>query len=223
MKSSKALMSYVEQCALVALEKQDKLDGLIADSLHELDLDAGTIRFNAYEFPMQVLGTESDNTLTWLWAWADEQTEIPASLMQSALQVKTWGADNGMPEFAAASVDRDVAAGEEIAMIATDLCSASCFFADHYEGGALFLLLFDKRIDDQPPFDRQQLARRMSDLFAQYDVNQKAALLSYLRKKGRSPVEEANVISADLESGERFIAEFDDAGRLLLVNGAAFE
>ena len=63
--------------------------------MHELDPDAGKLRFNGLEFPMQVLGTESDNTLIWLWAWADEHTEVPAGLLQSAIELRNWGAGDG--------------------------------------------------------------------------------------------------------------------------------
>jgi hypothetical protein len=223
MAASKALMSYLEQYALISLEKQDKLQALIGDALHDLDLEAGIIRFNDIEFPLQVIGTESDNTLTWLWAWADEQTEIPASLMQSAIQLRTWGDVLGIPEFTTPSVDVNIVDGQAIALIAAEVCKSSSYYADHYEGGAAYLLVSDKGIDQHPPFDRQRLLHRMSDLFSQYELNHRNTLLSYLQKKDLFPVSERNMISCELESGERLNAEFDDAGQLLMVNGAVFE
>ena len=223
MAASKMLLSYLEQYALITLEKQDKLEALIADSLHELDLEAGKIRFDEYEVPVQVIGTESDNTLTWLWAWADEQEELPADVMQSAIQLRTWGAGKGIPEFTTPSVDISTVDGQAIALIAADVCKANCYYADHYEGGAAYLLLFDRGIDQQPPFDRQRLLRRMTDLFSQYDLNHRNTLLSYLQKKELFPITERNIISCELESRERLNAEFDDAGRLVMVNGAVFE
>src|SRR5208337_2070637 len=63
MAATNILQTYLERCALITLEKQDKLESLIAESIHELDLDAGKIRFNDLAFPVQVLGTESDNSL----------------------------------------------------------------------------------------------------------------------------------------------------------------
>ncbi len=223
MASSGTLQTYLERYALISLEKQDKLESLIGEHLHELDLYAGTIRFNELEFPIQVIGTESDNTLTWLWAWADEQFELPASLLQSAIQLRTWGADAGIPEFTMPSVDLNRADGHAIAMIAAEVCKASCYYRDGYEGGAAYFLLFDRAIDSAPSFDRARLMIRMADLFSRYDLNHRNTLLSYLTAKGLSPVAERNLINCELESGERLIAEFDDAGRLIVVNGAAFE
>ncbi len=223
MAATNNLQTYLERYALITLEKQDKLESLIGESMHELELEAGIIRFNDLQFPMQVLGTESDNTLTWLWAWSDEQTEIPSTLMQSAIQLRIWGANEGIPEFTLPSLDLNRADGHLIALIGAEICKASCYYRDCYEGGAAILLLFDKLIDNQPPFDRERLLRRLSDIISRYEINHRNALLSYLRLKKLSPAEERNLVSCELESGERLNAEFDTAGRLIVVNGAAFE
>ncbi len=223
MYSSITLQTYLERYALAALEKRDKLDLLIRDQMHELDSAAGIIRFNDLEFPVQVLGTESDNTLTWLWAWADEQTEIPTGLMQSAIQLRSWGANEGLAEFTLPSLDLSRADGNIIAMISAEVCKASCYYRDSYEGGAVLLLLFDKLIDNQPPFDLARLLRCSMDLFSQYDLNHRIALLSYFRLIGLSPLEERNMMSCELASGERLSMEFNNSGRLVFMNGAAFD
>ncbi len=217
------LQTYLERYALISLEKQDKLESLIGESMHELDLDAGIIRFHDFKFPIQVLGTESDNTLTWLWAWADEQTEIPSGLMQSAIQLRNWGANEGLTEFTLPSIDLGRTDGHIIAMIGAEICKASCYYRDSYEGGAVLLLLFDNLIDNQPPFNRERLIRRSSDIFSRYEFNHQNTILSYLQLKKLPLSEERNLISCELESGERLNAEFDTDGRLIMVNGAAFE
>lgn len=223
MASSNTFQGYLERYALLSLEKQDKLESLIGEHLHELDLDAGTIRFDTLQCPVQVIGTESDNTLTWLWAWADEQAELPANLIQSAIQLRIWGAEAGVPELTTPSVDLNEADGHAISMIASEVCKASCYYRDGYEGGSVFFLVFEKTIDSQPSFDRRRMLIRLADLFSRYDLNHRNVVLSYLTVKGLSPVEQRDTISCELESGERLIAEFDDAGRLVAVNGASFE
>ena len=223
MASLTTLQTYLERYALSSLEKQDKLESVTGGHMHEFDLAAGTIRFNDLLFPVQVIGTESYNTLNWLWAWADEQSEVPASLLQSAVQLRIWGAEAGIPEFTLPSVDLNRTDGQAIAMIAAEVCKASCYYQDSYEGGALYLLISDRIIDSQPSFDRQRLLSRLADLLSRYELNHRIAVLSYLTEKGLSPVAQRNMISCELESGERLLAEFDDAGRLVVVNGAAFE
>lgn len=216
-------IEYLEQFALAALEKQDKLDLLLGEQLHELDLDAGKIRFNDRSIPVQVIGTESDNTLTWLWAWADEQTEIPSSLLQSAIQLRNWGGNANLTEFIRPSVDLDRVDGNAIAMIASQVCKASCFYRDAYEGGAVYHLLFDQAIDSRLPFDRARLLFRISDLFSRYDLNHKNTIIAYCRTAGLPHIVESNVVNCALDSGERMVAEFDEQGRLRMFNGARFE
>ncbi|HEY6010660.1 MAG TPA: hypothetical protein VIX18_04240 [Nitrospirota bacterium] len=215
----RSLTDCLEQYALIALEKQDKLEFLIGEHTYELNLDAGKIRFNDdLEFPLQLLGTESDNTLSWLWAWSDEQIEMPGELLRAAQQLRDWGTREGLTEFTVPSVDLDAADGHVLAMISTEISGASCYYRDAYEGGAAFILLFDKRIDSQPSFDPARLSRRFPDLASRYDFNHRNALLSYLRIKGLSPTETDGLIIAALESGESLSARFDRNGRLIELN-----
>ena len=217
------LSKYFEQYALISIEKQDKLELLLGDYTHVLDLDSGKIRFNDnLEFTFQVLGTESDNTLIWLWAWAEEQTEeVPADLVRASRELRDWGLHEGVQEFTLPSVDLNKADGHMLSMIASELCRASCYFRDVYEGGSAFYLLYDKLIDAQPFFDLSRLSRRFLDLILRYEFNHRNALLSYFRLRGLSAAEKDSTITCELDTGESLSAEFDHEGRLMRLNGEA--
>ena len=212
--------SYLEKYALVSLEKQEKLTRLIGEHAVETDTDTGMLRFpGIIEVPIQVLGTESDNTLTWLWAWADEQAEMPADLLKSSSKLKEWGMHEGIHEFIVPSVDINNVDGHVLSLIASEVCKASCYYKDPYDGGALFLLLFSDLINRQPSFDVAGLSRQFSHLVSFYQINHRNALLSYLHLKGLHFIEHGAVMSWELESGENVRAEFDRAGRLNSING----
>ena len=213
------LIDHFERFALVSLEKQARLLSFLGEHVLELDLDAGTATFNDLSLPFQVLGTESDNALTWLWAWADEQTEIPDRLVASSRELRAWGEKERIPELSLPSVDLNRADGTMLALIASEVCKASGYYRDPYEGGALFLLLHGVALDDRQVFDRPGLVRQLADLSARYDFNHRNALVSYFRNKGIPCSETGNAISAELANGERIIADFDDAGRVRSING----
>ncbi len=214
------LIEHFERCALVGREKQEKFLRLVGEHSLELDLDAGIARFTKdHSFPFQVLGTESENTLSWLWAWAEEQTEMPENLMKASQAMKVWLEARGLHEYALPSLDLDRADGTMLSLIATEVCNAACFYRDHYEGGALFILLFGTAIGSQAPFDRRELVRNLDDLIDRYDFNHRKALLSYLRSGAIPFAETQDTVSAMLPAGERLIAEFDAAGKLTSVNG----
>ncbi len=213
------ITEYLELYALISLEKQEKFNRLIGEHTMELDLDTGSIRFcNGLAVPFQVLGTESGNTLTWLWAWSDEQPDIPDHLLTSAFHLKHWGEKHGVQEFCSPSIDLNRADGQIISLIASEVCKASSHYRDPYEGGAIYVLLFDKSIDAQPPFDRAGLSSKLLDLISLYEFNHRNALLSYFRMKGLSLVETESTVACELGSGEQLSAEFDDSGRLTLLN-----
>jgi hypothetical protein len=214
------LTQYLEKYALASLEKQEKLAGLIGEHTVDIDYDSGVVRFTgAYEFPFQVLGTESDNTLTWLWAWADEQTEMSPDLVKSSLQLKAWGEKNGVGEFIVPSVDLAKADGHVLSLIASGVCEAGCYYRDDYDGGALFLLLFGEAIDRRPSLDAAGLIRQFSDLISLHELNHRNALVSYLRLKGLTFTEQETNLNFELESAEQVSAEFEPGGKVKSING----
>ncbi len=213
-----ALTTYLEKFALISLEKQNKLVQLIGQHMQQLDFDKGIIRFDDMEFPFQIIGTESDNTLTWLWAWAEEQTEIPDNLLAASLELRTWGDSEGIAEFTMPSVDLNTADGFRIALIATAVCKASGYYRDVYEGGSLFILLFDARIDNQPSFDLAQLSRHFLTLLSHTELNHRNVLLNYFAMKGLAFNEGISRIACVLETGELLKAEFNASGQLQILN-----
>lgn len=215
------LTEAFERSALLALEKQGKLSRLIGDHVWELDLDGGTIRFDGRTFPFQVLGTESENTLTFLWAWANEQTEIPESRIASSLKLMEWGRQEGIAEFTTPSVDVDRADCHMIAMISSVAVNVSCYYRAPYEGGAVYLLITGPEIDAQPPFGVAGFIAGVTSLAASYDFDHRRAVTAYFKAKNLPVVDRGPVVAAQLETGEPITAEFDDAGRCVSINGNA--
>ena len=211
---------HFERCALVSLEKHARFLDLVGEHFMELDLDAGMARFTGdRSYPFQVLGTESENTLSWLWAWAGEQTEIPESLLKASLAMKVWLESKGLAELALPSLDLDLADGLMLSLIATEVCGADAYYREHYEGGSLFLLLYRAGVSAANPFDRRELVRNLDDLIQRYEFNHRSALLSYFRARGIASADTGETVTAALQNGEQIIAEFDASGRLTGVNG----
>jgi hypothetical protein len=212
-----------ERSALLSLEKREKLLHLVGEHFLQLDLDAGVARFSErFSFPFQVLGTESENTLTWLWAWAEEQTEMPDHLLRASRDLRAWLQGAGLNSLALPSVDLDVADGTMISIVAAEVSKAGAFYRDHYEGGALFILLYGSEIDAQPDLDRAGLLRAFTDLASRYGFNHRNAFCSYFLAKGLPLSESAGTVNAQTAAGERIVAEFGADGRLETINGEPF-
>lgn len=214
---------YFEQFAMVSLEKQAKFDRLTGEHFAEFDIDAGILRIdNELAFPFQVLGTQSDNTLTWLWAWSEEHADVQPDLLTAAMKLKEWGLKNGIEEFYIPEVDIQRADGMMISLIAAEVGKASCFYRDAYEGGAVFVLLSGTGIDRQPDFELSGFLRSFANIVSLYDFNHRNALLSYLRIKGLPFVEDSAMITGRLGSGEEIRMAFSSSGGIMSLNEESF-
>lgn len=212
--------NYFEKYALVSIEKQDGLIRRLGEHIIELDLETEVARFSAdAAFPFQLLGTESDNSLTWLWAWSDEQPEVADELLRSARDLIAWGAREGVAEFTVPSLDLNRADGTMLSLIASGVCAASGYYRDAYDGGTLFILLFGADSDQPPEFDRAGLLRAMKELVSRYDFNHRKALLSYFSMKSLPFSDTGDTVNGELAGGERLVASFDHAGQVITING----
>ena len=64
--------------AASTLDKQRTLMDLIGEKHRwDFDMKSGEIAFNGkHKFPVQIIGTESHQSNTWLWAWANAESGI---------------------------------------------------------------------------------------------------------------------------------------------------
>ncbi|MCL1992792.1 MAG: hypothetical protein FWG66_07580 [Spirochaetes bacterium] len=71
----------VENFGAFAVEKQLFFAGMIGKKDYDVDIGKGEISFGGdLVFPMQILGTFSHESETWLWSWANTKSGLPESL-----------------------------------------------------------------------------------------------------------------------------------------------
>jgi len=87
-----SLPDLLSRHAVASFDKQLHLSELVAEEDWHLDLVSGLLLFcDRFAWHAQLLGTEAEETHTWLWAWANETSHIPPYLLQTALQMKALG------------------------------------------------------------------------------------------------------------------------------------
>jgi hypothetical protein len=108
----------------------------------EFDGDAGVLRWifadHLAEAPVQILGSYSPSTRSWLWAWANES--LPEHLRVDSASVRSWGMEHEQPVLIRPAVD-DL--GEEqaadLAAIAFRLTGATGFYRAPSSGPVAFM------------------------------------------------------------------------------------
>jgi hypothetical protein len=139
------MQQFFDESAGIALSKQRDLGGVVGSGSWSFDLGAGTMTFQnggkRLVSPVQILGTEADKTRTWLWAWANERSGIPAPLLRAASDLRQYGVDTQIPELTDAELAIDRWDGHALAGCASALSGVPGYYRAPYAGGAMYVLL----------------------------------------------------------------------------------
>lgn len=211
--------SLLEQYAGIAFEKQYNLAEIIGNNDWQIDMNTGFISFgNKLSYPMQILGTYSFESGTWLWAWANEASNIPDNLLVEAKELKELGEKYNiefltMPEYKMESVDVHA-----LGLIASGKFCSSAYYAGNYGSGILLVTLNSTDVDNVQYNEQGRILRAFPQLISTFSLNHKRTLKNYLSAKGYNINEENNSVSA--EKGQNILtAEFDDKDRMTKING----
>ncbi len=212
----------------VAFEKQLHLADVVGNRPWNFSMDTGRLDFgHEYSFNVQLLGTEGDAAGTWLWAWANEASGIPAPLLRSANQLRQYGEHNRVDDLVNAEIPLDETHnGHYFSLLASGLLNANGYYRGPYQGGALFMLIEDSQF----PADTRDPVQRVVFTFPQL-INgitvpdHRRAFVAYA--EARLPVVEddpsSNIVKAQAANGQTIEAEFDDNNYLLKLDGKLFK
>ncbi|MCS6847728.1 MAG: hypothetical protein RMN52_08445 [Anaerolineae bacterium] len=231
--ASKQFEDLFTKHGAASFDKQIYLDAMLGKRGWAFDLNSGVLAFRRpheenLQLNAQVLGTESADSQTWLWGWANP-SGIPDALLKSANELKAFGAAAGAPELITPELPITPEVNpQRIAMIGCGVQRAGCFFRAPYPRGALYLLIKDPRYKRSVTRPIPRILRVFPMFLSDYHVaNQRAALLSYLqfyrldvRDEGRHIVAATKATPRTLlgaEAPQQLVAEFDERDRLIAL------
>lgn len=209
----------LERFGGIALDKQLSVGEVTGDRDWNADITREEISFgDDLVFPIQVLGTFSHSSETWLWAWANEQSGLPDSILQHALQLKAYGEAHGIDLLRNSDFDAVASDLHLIGMTASGMLNASGYYIADYGQGAMVVTLHSDAVGRFPADEHLRILTVFPQLISQFEVDHRAALTHYVLAKGYEVTEDASGLSAT--KGERIItAAFDAEGRLTSLKG----
>lgn len=209
------LQQLLEEHGAASWDKQMLLADLIGDGDWQLTISAGRITFGGRQsFPVQILGSEADDAQTWLWSWANSQSNLPAPLLLAAEQLREFGAQNDVPEFVDPSFGLDVASGHQLSLIASGLCGADAYYRGPYEGGAVFLLLSGAELRQPGNDTALRFIRIFNGFIMAVPCNHRAAFCAYARYKEYALDVQGDALIATHPAGAQVRAVFDAHDRM---------
>jgi hypothetical protein len=214
------LTSLFHRHAATAFDKQSHLADLIGSADWHFDLASGVLSFgDRYAWSAQLLGTESDETGTWLWAWANPSPGLAPALLAAAHALKELGEQCSIEELIRPQLPLREIDGHFLATIASGLGLADAYFRAPYDGGAAFLLVKDEAFPrpDVPPLLR--IATLFPQALAALDLgDHKVALTHYLAYHRLTGEAAAETLVVRDDDGQVLTAAFDEYQRLTRLN-----
>lgn len=211
--------TLLEKNAGIGFEKQYSLSVVIGDRNWEIDADKGIIVFGGeIEMSMQILGSYSYESETWMWIWANEQAAYPPEVTTYANKMKEMGEKYNI-EFLTKSQYRieptDVHA---LGMIASGEFGASAYYAGDYGDGIALLILNSKQVDEIEYNEQARILTAFPQIIEVFSINHKRGLRNYLQQKGYAIAEEnENMVAHKNEN--KIVSAFDQQQRLINING----
>jgi hypothetical protein len=227
-------------------DKQLYLQAMLGKARWSFALDEGVLAFTQphqelLQLNVQVLGTESAETHTWLWAWANTESGIPLRLLKSAQDLRAFGDREGVPELHTPQLPLSSEVnGGRLAAIACGVARAACFFRVAYPGGLLFMLIKDAKYKRSVMHPLRRIAQVFPRFVAHNEVSdQRAAFIHYLNFYRLKVEEEPKRVTAVLgfrpqaaatvpfnpnlppvllaHTNEKLVAEFDNQNQLIEI------
>lgn len=200
-------------CRLVA--NQMALMEFTDNSDWRINLNDGELSFaNGVKFKVDILGSQSFVSNTWLWGWANPQNDFAPELLAKSLALKSAAEENDIQYLAEPQFELGKVSGDSIAKVCAALSQDAChFFATHAKGG-LHLLLRDVPEDVTHISPQRAMGAIKEVMELDYGYSHKEMFLPFLESAGFSLNGGGSEYRAVRNESELLVLSFDDAGRL---------
>lgn len=218
----KKIQHLLSLYAASTLDKQRTLMDLIGEKHSwNFSMKSGEITFNErHKYPVQIIGTESTESKTWRWAWANTESGIPAPLLASVSKLKVFGGEHHIDELKVPQIKLGDVNGAILSTLATGLTRGDAYYRGPYNGGALYVVINAPPLRAMADGSPMRLVSVFTQLISSALVDHRKAWKAYLEQKGYGVVEAADSIVGTSPKGENVSAKFDSKGRAIDISAA---
>lgn len=211
---------FLETFGANALDKQRNLFGIIGENSWNVDMNKEEITFGEnLTFKIQVLGSFSHSSETWLWIWENKAGGYSESIMKQALSLKKYGEENDIDLLKVGKFDATNEDLHLIGMIGSEMFDSSCYYLADYGQGIMVVTIKSNIIDDYKYDDLARILTVFPELISTFEIqNHKSALNNYLISKDFQIVHEENELKAE-KNDRKITAAFNDNNLLTSLNG----
>jgi hypothetical protein len=203
-----------------AMARQLQFADYLGERDWSVDLEAGQVEFgDDLAYPIQLIGTESYQNDTWLWAWANPSA-IPIPLLEASEQLRQYGVQHHLPELTERSCKLEMADGHRLAMVASGLVRKTCYYRGPYDGGALFFLVLGLPVELFARVEAVRACTVINELIAQFEVDHRLLAESFLQDQGFALSAVGDTLHAVRDDGSKLDLTFDKLSRITEIEAA---
>ena len=197
---------------------QNRMGALIGESGWNVDLKSGTIKFGESVYKSGVLGTESNSSRTWLWAWENTEGGLPEIAAAPSRRAKKLLPE--CPEFTNGKFMLDeLHTGHNLSMIC---CAVSekdiCYYRCPHSEGAAFVTVEGLPESVFAPLGAQELLRQYMEIVSAFYCDHRLLAAGMLYMSGVPFTAEGASLTAEF-SDRKLRFDFEPAeGMYRLVN-----
>jgi uncharacterized protein DUF6882 len=203
------------------MENQLRLLELLGEHSWSFDMDQGTLTFTSEdgtrtlaECSVQLFGTVSDYENTWLWAWANEASDIPPPLIAGVEKVREQAARENHTLFMEAELPaREGSFPAELAVICAGYLGLFGYYRCPYAGGALYAGIERCPAAERRPRDPLLVVNTLETSISTFDFQHRDAALAYLGQ----PSQESGDTSLWNLDCQGIRISFDSLGRIVEI------
>ncbi|WP_330186411.1 hypothetical protein KZZ52_24530 [Dactylosporangium sp. AC04546] len=180
----------------------------------QLDLNSGAVAFGGdLRYRIQLLGTESHRDGTWLWAWANQASNLPPGLLHLCTWLQDYGRREGVAELTTPSFPLERADGHRLALLASGLTGRP-YYRGPYDGGAVFFHLEGIPAQVTAPVRPERALTVLNQVIMGFEVDHRTAAAAFLQQQGWRVEPAGAALTGTHPAGSSIRIEFDHLGRL---------
>lgn len=215
----KTELDLLERYAGMSFEKQVDFTELTNGKSWDADLSRGTITFgDDLEFPLQIIGSFSYSVDTWLWAWANTQSNLPAELITDAQELKAYGSKYKIDQLRTAEFPFNQEDLHRLGLIAMGMFDADGYYFADYGSGIMLMTVKSNIIKMHRNDVHYRIFTTFPQVISNFEVDHRNTLIAYLKDKGYQIEEQENQIIGSKDN-EKCVASLDSSNRVINLHG----
>lgn len=210
------LQDLYETHILMGMRKQRHLAELLGQHSWEYDKASSTMSFPpGPTYQVQVLGTEAEDSDTWLWAWANTQSQFPPEQLKAANQLRALGQEWGIEEWVTPSLPREKLPAHTLAPVALGVLGLPAYYRGAMQGSNLLVAIDDPKFTNPVSLKATEFVATVSDALHNCSIpNHLHAVQQFVEQLGWEPNRHGDVLQVRAGDGVVVTCTFDQLNRL---------